>query len=370
MYAKDIDVGAKTATVTAQSEIKNDYAESKDFTYRAAIKDLDGQVIKTLESGPYTVESNATTTVTASSIVSDLHFWSWGFGYLYTVETSILLDGQSVDSVRTVTGFRKTTFAEGMFKLNDRALHLKGYAQRTTNEWPSLGTSVPAWLSDFSNQLVLASHGNLIRWMHVTPWKQDIESLDRLGIIQAMPAGDSEGDVSDVRWTQRKALMRDAIIYNKNNPSIAFYECGNHGISEDHMQEMKDIRDLYDPSGGRAIGSREMLNSTVAEYGGEMLYINKGARIPYWQMEYSRDEGIRRNVDNFTAPYHPDNEFTEEGDGYDHNQDSHAVEDVVRWFDYYEQRPGTGRRVNAGGVNIIFSDSNTHFRGSQNCKSS
>ena len=75
--------------------------------------------------------------------------------------------------------------------------------------------------------------------------------------------------------------MRDAIIYNRNNPSIIFYECGNKGISESNMQEMKAIRDQYDPHGGRAIGTREMLDSKVAEYGGEMLYTNKSAHIPY-----------------------------------------------------------------------------------------
>ncbi|KAH6659302.1 beta-galactosidase [Truncatella angustata] len=370
IFATDIDVAGRTATVTAESEVKNEYTEAKSFKYRVVVKDLENNTVKSFESDSYTVGANETTTVSASSIISDLNFWSWGYGYLYTIATSIIVDDGVIDEVQTITGFRKTSFNDGKFVLNDRALHLKGYAQRSTNEWPALGSSVPAWLSDFSNQLVLASNGALIRWMHVTPWKQDIESLDRLGILQAMPAGDSEGDVTGARWNQRLALMRDAIIYNRNNPSVIFIESGNHGISEDHMQEMKDIRDRYDPSGGRAIGSRDMLNSSVAEYGGEMLYVNKGARIPLWQMEYSRDEGVRKHWDNFSTPYHPDNEFVEEGNGYDHNQDTHAVENVARWFDYYEQRPGQGKRVNAGGVNIIFSDSNTHHRGSQNYRTS
>lgn len=54
--------------------------------------------------------------------------------------------------------------------------------------------------------------------------------------------------------------MQDAIIYNRNNPSILFYECGNESISREHMIEMKAIRDRFDPFGGRAIGSREMLD--------------------------------------------------------------------------------------------------------------
>ena len=58
------------------------------------------------------------------------------------------------------------------------------------------------------------------------------ESCDRVGLIQAMPAGDSEKDRTGRQWDQRTELMRDAIIYNRNNPSILFYECGNKGISK------------------------------------------------------------------------------------------------------------------------------------------
>ena len=116
--------------------------------------------------------------------------------------------------------------------------------------------SIPAWLSDYSNGLMTACNANLVRWMHVTPWKQDVESCDRVGLIQAMPAGDAEKDCVGRQWEQRKELMRDAIIYNRNNPSILFYESGNESISREHMLEMKAIRDEYDPHGGRAIGSR------------------------------------------------------------------------------------------------------------------
>jgi beta-galactosidase/beta-glucuronidase len=145
-----------------------------------------------------------------------------------------------------------------MVYLNDRVIQMKGYAQRTSNEWPAIGMSVPAWLSDYSNKLMVESNANLVRWMHVTPWKQDVESCDRVGLMQAMPAGDAEKDVTGRRWEHRTELMRDAIIYNRNNPSILFYESGNESISEEHMSEMKAIRDTYDPYGGRAIGSREM----------------------------------------------------------------------------------------------------------------
>ena len=46
------------------------------------------------------------------------------------------------------------------------------------------------------------------------------------------------------------------------------------------------------------------------------------------------------------------------------------VEHVARWYDYYRERPGSGTRVSSGGVKIIFSDSNTHFRGVENYRRS
>jgi beta-galactosidase/beta-glucuronidase len=100
-------------------------------------------------------------------------------------------NGQTVDEVTTRTGFRQTEFAGGMFKLNGRVLQLKGYAQRASHEWPAIGLSVPAWLSDYSNGLMVESNANLVRWMHITPWKQDVEACGRVGLLQAMPAGDS-----------------------------------------------------------------------------------------------------------------------------------------------------------------------------------
>jgi len=374
VHAGDFDLAKKTATITAESELRNEFATPRTLVYEVEIADMGGKIIKTFAGSPVTIAPGATTMVKASARVAGLNFWSWGYGYLYNVYTTLKVDGLVVDRVRTRTGFRQTEFGGGVVKLNGRVLQMKGYAQRTSNEWPALGSAVPPWLSDFSNQLMVEGDANLVRWMHVTPSKQDVESCDRVGLIQAMPAGDAESDVRGRRWEQRVELMRDAIIYNRNDPSILFYECGNKGISEEHMREMKAVRDQYDPQGGRAIGGREMLASSAAEYGGEMLYVNKSAQLPFWAMEYSRDEGLRKYWDEFSPPFHKDGDGplyrNEPAREYNRNQDSHAIEDIARWYDYWRERPGTGIRVSSGGVNIIFSDSNTHFRGAENYRRS
>ena len=365
VYPKDFDIAGRQATICVESEVKNETDSPVTRRLQVEVNEADGTTRCAFSGSEVTIPAHGKAVLKAQGRAYGLHFWSWGYGYLYRVKTTV-----GTDVVTTTTGFRKTEFKNGMVYLNDRVLMMHGYAQRTSNEWPGVGMSVPAWLSDYSNDLMVKSGGNLVRWMHVAPWKQDVESCDRVGLLQAMPAGDAERDVEGRRWQQRTEVMRDAIIYNRNNPSVVFYECGNQKISGEHMNEMKAIRDLYDPHGWRAIGSREMLDRPEAEYGGEMLYVNKSDTKPMWMMEYCRDEGLRWYWNSWSYPYH------QEGDGplyrnasaaaYNHNSDEFVRELVARWYEYWLERPGSGTKVNSGGAKIVFSDTQTHGRSADN----
>lgn len=370
IYATDIKVKSRTATVNAETEVKNDGKKAVKATLLVTIADNDGKEIASFRGDTHTVAPGKTAILKGSTKIGDLHFWSWGYGYLYKVTTSLEINGKVTDPVTTVTGFRKTRFGEGKIWINDRVLQMKGYAQRSSNEWPGVGMSVAPWLSDYSNALAVESNANFVRWMHVAPWRQDVESCDRVGLMQMLPAGDSEKDVTGRRWEHRKDVMRDAIIYYRNSPSVIFWESGNESISRDHMLEMREIRDMYDPYGGRAIGSREMLDIRESEYGGEMLYVNKSDHSPMVQTEYCRDEGLRKYWDNWSYPYHRhgDGPLYKNADAtaYNQNQDMLTVEFVRRWYDFWRERPGTGRRVNSGGAKIIFSDTQTHGRSAEN----
>lgn len=335
VYATDIHTKSREAIINAESEIRNEYDAPLSVNYEVSVYDYDDKLVSTFRGEPMIVNPKTTAIVKASQKLDNLHFWSWGYGYLYNVKTRLIVDNKVIDEVVTKTGFRKTRFGEGKVWLNDRVLQMKGYAQRTSNEWPGVGLSVPPWMSDFSNGLLLDHNANFFRWMHVTPWKQDVESCDRVGVIQVMPAGDAE---------------------------------------KEHMLEMIAIRDKYDPYGGRAMGSREMLDIREAEWGGEMLYINKSEHHPMFATEYCRDEGLRKYWDEYSYPFHKEGAGPlyrgQDASIYNHNQDMFAVELVRRWYDYWRERPGTGRRVSSGGAKIIFSDTQTHRRGEENYRRS
>lgn len=375
VYGSNYDIKGHKVTANVESQVINSSSHAQTVSLKVDVLDVNGKQISSFKGATQTIASGDTIQLSASKRLNNIHFWSWGYGYLYTVRVSLVgKDLKHDDIVELKTGFRKTEYKDGKIYLNDRCIMVHGYAQRTSNEWPSVGIDVPAWLSDYSNDLMVRSGGNLVRWMHVTPSRQDVESCDRVGLIQAMPAGDAEKDVTGRHWGQRTELMRDAIIYNRNNPSILFYECGNESISREHMQEMVAIRNLYDPHGGRAIGSREMLDIDEAEYGGEMLYINKSAGKPVWAMEYCRDEGYRMYWDDYSYPFHQHGAGplyrNADASAYNRNQDDLTIEQIRRWHDYYVVRPGMGKRVSSGGVKIIFSDTNTHGRSEMNYRTS
>jgi len=323
VFADNFDVKGKRAIVHIESEVRNDYDKPKTLRINVLIRDNEKLMVREFQSDEVTLLPGETKTVITSANMKNVQFWSWGFGYLYEVNTTIVVGKKVVDLVRVKTGFRKTDFINGQFRLNDRVLQLKGYAQNSANEWTGTGSTVPAWLSDYSNKQMVEGNANLLRWTHALPWKQDVESCDRVGLIQVLPTSDMDQDQDDKIWEQRKNVMRSAIIYNRNNPSVIFYESANKGLSEDKMGEMVAIRNEFDPKGGRVIGAPDMLGSKLAEYSGELSNVTKSANQPVFAMGYST---------------------------YNEDQDLFAKESVARWYDFWLERPGTGRRVNSGAV--------------------
>ncbi|MBN1780758.1 beta galactosidase jelly roll domain-containing protein, partial [bacterium] len=134
IYARNIDVEGRSADITAETQVKNEYASSRKFQYSVKIEDMDGRLVQRIQGGGTEIAPGEIKTVRAGAHLDGLRFWSRGYGYLYTVITILEADGTVVDEVRTRTGFRKTEFAGGMIRLNDRVILVKGYAQRTSNE--------------------------------------------------------------------------------------------------------------------------------------------------------------------------------------------------------------------------------------------
>ena len=433
--AKDFDFEKGTATICVKAEVRNEDvsrrgAEARRFKIKVEVREAgttgttgtDGTkpivavvspvtdvpsspskiFLTALESdvygpspAPTRVNTPEVAYIEASGKAEGLVFWSPDTPHLYDVVVTLLDENDAVlDSETIRTGFREVKYdaAKGGLLVNGKNTWLTGYAQRSTDEWAAIGIP-PQWMQDFDAELIRKSNANFVRWMHVAPKPAPMRAFDKYGIVNAVPAGDKEGDASGRTWAQRVEAMRDVIIYFRNSPSVFFWEAGNNQITPAHMKEMVELKKLLDPDGGRFMGCRTLQTKeqvAEAEYVGTMLHRHEmpafdsmralGKFIPIMETEYARQESPRRSWDDFTPPdYDYRGKFLNGGkketgfDVYDQTQEDFALSTAKEYAAFYGSRSfGKGAKTYAACAALCWTDSNQHGRNSfsENCRSS
>ena len=399
VHADNFDIPKKSAEVTVDSEVRNDSGDRVTVGLSAAIVDRSGQVHARFDGNPVDMVDGEKTLLRATGGLKDARFWSTEDPTFYSVYTILKVDGKVVDVERIVTGFRKAEFkggtGSGGVYLNDKFVYLKGFAQRASNEWEGLGQAHPDWLHDYNAKLIRACHGNYMRWMHISPQKVDADAFARYGIIQICPAGDKEREVTGRQWDQRLEVMRDSIVYFRNNPSILFWEAGNTIVTADQMKQMVALREQWDPQGGRVMGYRDNDDiaankalTPIAEYYGVMIgqdaktdtlagptdmfrgySAERRDRAPLVEAEDFREEGARRFWDDDSPPYYKakkgPNDTWRIRSRYLFTSESFALAGIERYWAYWQNRisnPDPAHSKWSGYASIYFSDSDADGR--------
>jgi beta-galactosidase len=366
VHAGNFDIPKKTADVTVEAEVHNGSGDRATVGLSVVIVDRDGQVRTQFEGDPVDMVDGEKSVQLATGSLKDARFWSVEGPYLYDVYTILKVDGKVVDVNRLETGFRKTEFKGGAgtggVYLNDKFVYLKGFAERSADEWAGVGAGYPDWMHDYTANLIRECHGNYMRWMHISPQKVDADSFARYGIIQICPAGDKEREVTGRQWDQRAEVMRDSMIYFRNNPSILFWEAGNTIVTPEEMQQMVELRKQWDPEGGRLMGYRDndivpanQALTPIAEYYGVMIgqapqtdqvtqpgqifrgySVERRDHAPLIEAEDFRDEGARRYWDDYSPPYYGFKKGP--NDTYQYTSESFALAGVKRYWEYWINR--------------------------------
>lgn len=328
---------------------------------------------------PPDTKSPGTTELSFSATVSGLTFWEPSHPFLYRVELTLYADWQETDTEEIVTGFRQVDYDpdQGLL-INGHPVWLRGYAQRSTNEWAESGI-VPEWLHDLDARWIRESGANHIRWMHVAASPADLRSCDRQGIVCTQPAGDKEKETFGRQWDQRMELMRNVIIASRNHPSIFFWEAGNNVISAEHMREMRLLKHKLDPHGNRFMGCRTINTEDAlaeSEYVGTMLNRHAARFLakhgPVTETEYSREEAPRRIWDDYSPPdYDYRNRFLGKGgkkqkglDFYDLTSEDLALANARGYSEFFFDRIGgaSGKNLYSACAALCWTDSAQHGR--------
>ena len=389
VYPSNFDIKNNTCDVNIESQVRNESGDQQSTTFSAVVVDAAGKVCAKLSSGALDLVNGQTEVFSASGKLADAKFWSDENPNLYEVYSMLTVNDKVVDVQKIRTGFRKPEFKGGVgtggIYLNEKCVWLTGYAQRSANDWAGLGQAYPDWMHDFNAQLVRSTHANYIRWMHVAPQAVDVRACDKTGIVEVCPAGDKEKDVTGRQWEQRMEVMRDAMIYFRNSPSILFWEAGNNSITPEHLQQMVDLRKQWDPNGGRVMGCRTLNDAKatpIAEYFGVMIGQDRRTdalmnptemfraysaerrdRAPFIETEDFRDEAARRFWDDFSPPHFGFKKGP--NDTYDWNSETFCLAAAERYHAYVLNKISNLDPAHSkwsGYASIYWSDSNADGR--------
>jgi len=399
VHGGNFDFAKRICDVTVESEVSNESGDRATIGLSVAVVDHSGQVRARFEADAVDMMDGEKTLHTASGALRNARFWSTEDPYLYNVYATLTVDRKIVDVTRIVTGFRKAEFKGGVgiggVYLNGKFVYLKGFAQRSSNEWEGLGQAYPDWMHDLNAKLMCDCHANYVRWMHISPQKVDADSMARYGIIQVCPAGDKERDVTGRQWEQRLEVMRDSIIYYRNNPSILFWEAGNTVVTVEHLQQMISLRKQWDPAGERVMGARgnddvpaNTATTPIAEFFGVMIgqdpktdilvgprdmfrgySADRRDRAPLIETEDFRDEGARRFWDDYSPPYFKavkgPNDTWRIRSPYLYTSESFALAGIARYWAYWQNKisnPDPAHSKWSGYASIYFTDSDADGR--------
>ncbi len=354
-YVNASNVSAKSADLTIEAEVQNDYSNDQNVNFETLIVDNEGNVVEKVTASQ-TIKAGAKYKFSESAKLINPKRWYTRNPYMYKAVSIVKIGNKVKDVYETTFGVRNFKFdKDSGFWLNDEHVKLHGWGQKPTNEWPGIGAALPDWLHEYTYKLKDEAGGNFIRWGHSAGGPSSIAMGDKYGFVTMMPGVCGESDNFDEGWDVRIAAFRDMVIYYRNSPSIFIYEGGNWAIVPEHYEQELNIINKYDPKGERLLGNRRAevgknaANYVTIEIGTEG-WNREFPNLPIVESEYCRDEAPRRVWDSKSLPFYgeyPRKELNQ----FKWDSEQYAIIQANHWWNKMGKKP-----YHAGGANWIFSD--------------
>jgi beta-galactosidase len=146
--------------------------------------------------------------------------WSPESPALYTLVTTVTVDGRAVDRVETRFGIRTVAFdADRGFLLNGRPYTLKGTSNH--QDHAGVGSALPDALQYFRIARLKEMGCNAYRTSHNPPTPELLDACDRLGMLVM--------DENRILGSDelRMAYLEEQVRRDRNHPSVALWSLGN-----------------------------------------------------------------------------------------------------------------------------------------------
>jgi beta-galactosidase len=242
------------AALTVKTRVKNDGTAPAQCEVISEIIGPDGNSLKTLKEAQV-IPALGEHELLQHTVVQRPQLWSPESPHLYQLQTTILRDGQPVDSTITTFGIRTIRYdADKGFFLNGRRVELRGTASH--QDFAGVGIAVPDSLQPWRVSQLKKMGCNAWRTAHNPPSEALLDACDRLGMLvmdenrhlgdcyaHHSPKGTTYTNLSDLATM----IQRD-----RNHPSIIMWSmCNEEGLQgtpegAQIFSAMKDVVHRYD----------------------------------------------------------------------------------------------------------------------------
>ena len=240
-YVTTNDVDSNQAQVNLKTSLSNGTNQSQKIVLETSIYDSSGNKVVSFPSREVTL-TDSISEIEQSIQMKNPKLWSMNTPYQYMIKTSLVKDGEIVDSYHTPLGIRSFRFDEKKgFYLNGHPMKIRGVCLH--EDLGALGVAINK--SAFIRRLKLLKEMgcNAIRTAHNPPSTMLLDLCDQFGFLvmdEAFDVWEKKKVDYDyhIYWDKwHKKDLQDMVKRDRNHPSIFIWSIGN------------EIRAQFDSSG-------------------------------------------------------------------------------------------------------------------------
>lgn len=231
VYVRTPEITKDQATVLVDTTVANNSGKAAIPTVIQKILDGD-KVVSTAESTGKEIAPGQKEIVQNTLNVKSPILWDLDNPHLYTVETTVMLDGKPVDSAQTNLGIRtiEWTVDDG-FHLNGKRIPINGVCQH--HDLGPLGGAVHKRGYERQVEILKEMGTNAIRTTHNPPAPELLDACDRLGMLvmdELFDMWESAKNENDYHLYFNDWHERDLVNFvrrDRNHPSVILWSGGN-----------------------------------------------------------------------------------------------------------------------------------------------
>jgi len=213
------EVKGQQATVTVETEVKNESLDEGSANVISYIADRNGKRINTSTPTAVSAEVNGTAMVKHQLNVANPRLWSLEDPYLYRVVTLLIQNGRVIDSQSHRFGIRTIDIRPNGLFLNGR--HVKLLGTNNHQDHAGIGAALPDHLQYYRIALLKELGSNAYRASHHAPTPELLDACDSLGML-VMDEQRLLNSSEEYRDQFKRLVRRD-----RNRASVFMWSIGN-----------------------------------------------------------------------------------------------------------------------------------------------